>query len=108
MKRFSINTNFVALFFLVVALAVILYHLKDYDISDREMGTEKLEEIIRHYATACYALEGSYPSSLEYLRKNYGLIIDENQYTYHYDAFASNILPDIKVIKKVESEAANE
>lgn len=108
MKRFSMNTNMIALFFILLVLAVLIFQMKNYDISDKEMGTEKIEEIIRHYATTCYALEGSYPSSLEYLQKNYGLIINEDQYAYHYDAFASNILPDIKVLKKAESEAANE
>ena len=63
---------------------------------------------IRHYATTCYALERSYPSDLEYLQKNYGLILNEDQYSYHYDAFASNILPDIKVIRKAESEESYE
>lgn len=108
MKRFPINGNFVSLFFILICLVLIVYHLNNYDISDKEMGTDKIEEIIRHYATACYALEGSYPSSLEYLQKNYGLIINENQYVYYYDAFASNILPDIKVMKKAEGETGHE
>lgn len=108
MKRVSMNTSFVALFFIAAALIIIVWQLNSYDISDKEMGTEQIEGIIRHYATACYALEGSYPSSLKYLQKNYGLILDEEQYAYYYDAFASNILPDIKVMKKTESEAGYE
>lgn len=108
MKRFSINSNLIPLFFIVCGLILIIYHLKNYDISGKEMGAEKVEQVIRQYATACYALEGSYPSNLQYLQKNYGLIINESQYVYHYDAFASNILPDIKVVKKAEGEGNHE
>lgn len=108
MKRVSINTSFVALFFVAAALIIIVWQLNNYDISDEQMGTEQIESVIRHYATSCYALEGSYPSSLAYLQKNYGLILDEKQYAYFYDAFASNILPDIKVMRKTESEAEHE
>ncbi len=107
-KRVSMNTSFVALFFIAAALIIIVLHLNRYDISDKEMGTEHIEDIIRHYATTCYALEGSYPSGLKYLQKNYGLILDEEQYVYYYDAFASNLLPDIKVMRKTESEAGYE
>ena len=103
MKRVSINTSFVALFFVAAALIIIVWQLNNYDISD-----EQIESVIRHYATSCYALEGSYPSSLAYLQKNYGLILDEKQYAYFYDAFASNILPDIKVMRKTESEEEHE
>lgn len=108
MKRFSFNTNLVALFFIVVVMVLLLSQFKNYDYSDKELGAEQIEDIIRHYATTCYALEGSYPSNLEYLQKNYGLILNEERFSYHYDAFASNILPDIKVIKKVEGEVQSE
>ena len=37
-----------------------------------------------------------------------GKILDEEQYVYYYDAFASNLLPDIKVMRKTESEAGYE
>lgn len=108
MKRFSINGNFLGLLFIVIVLVFMVFSMKNYDYSDKELGAEQIEKIIRHYATTCYALEGSYPSNLEYLQKNYGLILNNDLYTYHYDAFASNILPDIKVIKKAGTEGQNE
>lgn len=108
MKPFTISNHLISLFFVVVGLVLLISHLKSYDFSQTEMGTDRLEEIIRQYATTCYALEGSYPSSLDYLQENYGLILDQGRYIYHYDAFASNILPDIKVIPRGEKEADHE
>lgn len=61
---------------------------------------ESLEATIREYAVRCYATEGSYPPSLEYLADNYGLIIDEEHYVYYFDAFAANYMPDIEVYAK--------
>ena len=48
----------------------------------------------------CYALEGGYPPSLEYLSDNYGVVLDLDTYYYHYDVQGSNIAPQIKVIKR--------
>ena len=51
----------------------------------------------------CYAIEGRYPPSVEYLEENYGIQIDHDKYNVFYDGFASNIMPEITVIP-VEQE----
>ena len=58
------------------------------------------ESAIQKAAIQCYALEGSYPPSLEYLEKNYGIILNKSRYFYHYTIFASNIMPEIGVYEK--------
>jgi len=71
--------------------------------SDESEGkqTQSIEDIIRKAAVQCYALEGEYPPNVEYLRDNYGVILDSSKYFYYYDAsFGSSILPDISVISK--------
>ena len=59
------------------------------------------EDSIRRAVVSCYALEGRYPDSYEYLRDHYGLRIDEDRFIIHYEVFASNIMPDITVIERV-------
>ncbi len=59
-----------------------------------------LEDALRRGAAACYAAEGFYPPELTYLCRHYGVIIDESRYVVYYDAFASNLMPDITVLKK--------
>lgn len=49
--------------------------------------------------TECYAVEGYYPPNIEYLEDNYGLAYNRSKYIVHYEIFASNIYPDIKIIE---------
>ncbi len=51
-------------------------------------------------AVQCCAIEGAYPRDIKYLEDNYGLVVDQTKYIVTYDLFASNIMPDISVIKK--------
>lgn len=64
-----------------------------------EEGREQLETALRRSAVACYAAEGIYPPTLEYLVDHYGVQI-EDKYIVFYDVFASNIMPDITVLEK--------
>lgn len=58
-----------------------------------------VEDAIRKAAVQCYAIEGNYPP-LEYLASEYGLIMNNDAYYYHYEIIASNIMPVIAVYKK--------
>lgn len=62
--------------------------------------TEIVRSAVRSAVLTCYAVEGMYPSELDYLKTHYGLIYDEEKYMVIYDAFASNIIPDVEVLVK--------
>ncbi|MBQ9992798.1 MAG: hypothetical protein IJP33_05165 [Firmicutes bacterium] len=64
-----------------------------------EAGREQLENALRRSAVACYAAEGIYPPTLDYLTEHYGVQIGE-EYTVFYEIFASNLMPEITVLKK--------
>ena len=59
--------------------------------------TQFVVDAVHNAALTCYAVEGAYPTDLEYLRKNYGLAYDQSRYQVRYDAFGSNLMPDIRV-----------
>lgn len=59
---------------------------------------EGLENTIRRSAVHCYALEGFYPDSLEYLERHYGLTYDADRYVVSYEIIGSNLMPDVSVI----------
>ena len=59
--------------------------------------TQFVTDAVHNAALTCYAVEGAYPTNLEYLRKNYGLAYDQSRYQVRYDAFGSNLMPDIRV-----------
>lgn len=65
------------------------------NVSDQELAL--LVEQVRRAAVACYASEGRYPQSLSHLEEEYGLRYDKERFIVRYDAFASNIMPDIGV-----------
>jgi len=62
--------------------------------------SDRLESALKTAAINCYAMEGSYPDSAEYLINHYGIIIDESKYHVFYEVFATNIMPDIRVYRK--------
>ena len=67
--------------------------------------TKFVYDAVHNAALTCYAVEGAYPDSLQYLRDHYGLAYDESRYLVTYDAFASNLLPEIFVVE-VEADAS--
>ncbi len=65
-------------------------------------GSEQLtilKDALHRAAASCYAVEGRYPPTLQYLVDNYGVVINQDKYIVRYDAFAENIMPDIMVLE---------
>ena len=65
--------------------------------SSGEAQTEFVTDAVHNAALTCYAVEGAYPTSLEYLRSHYGLAYDQSRYLVRYESFGSNLMPDISV-----------
>lgn len=61
---------------------------------------ESLETALTRSITQCYAVEGIYPPSLEYLTEHYGLLYDADTFLIDYDYYGSNLLPDVTVLRK--------
>lgn len=67
------------------------------NVSESEKMAE-LEDSVRRASILCYAVEGRYPNSAEELCQHYGLSYDEDKYIVQLDSFASNLLPDIRIL----------
>ncbi len=87
-----------AVFALVFSL--VLFGLRDTGGAVDESGLREAEQAVRRAAVTCYALEGAYPESYDYLKNHYGVRINESRYAVHYSVFASNLMPDITVTKR--------
>lgn len=86
----------------VFALGLALVLALVGDVSGRE-GLKQMELVrgaVTRAAVTCYAVEGRYPQSLDYLKENYGLVYDQGRYLVFYDAFASNVMPQIRVAER--------
>lgn len=65
-----------------------------------------LEQAVRRSSVQCYALEGFYPESLQYLEDHYGLSYDKNKYVVSYEVTASNLMPSIDVFLVKQKEVS--
>ncbi len=85
----------------IAAIVILLIGAERFEALDRQQNLELTKQAIQKATIQCYANEGRYPDSLEYLEKNYNLYIDYDKFNVLYDALASNIIPNINVyIKK--------
>lgn len=87
---------------LLAALCLIFFvtSLASVDRQQGEEGRQQLETALRRAAVACYAAEGVYPPTVEYLQEHYGVQIEEERYIVFYEIFANNLMPDITVLEK--------
>lgn len=91
------------IFSIIVFVLLISYLLFGVESAKNSTDEEKhliLIDAINRSAVQCYAIEGYYPPDIEYLEKNYGLVVDHDKYIISYSVFASNIMPQIEVFLK--------
>lgn len=72
--------------------------------TSENMEEQLVLDAVRRAALTCYAVEGAYPQSLKELERGYGLAYNKDAYIVSYDAFASNIMPNIQVLRKGETQ----
>lgn len=94
-----IKENLVPIFLFVAILCLLVYGLKGTQASSAQEELRMVEESITRAMVSCYAIEGVYPQSYEYLQENYNLLVDESKYLVKYTAFASNIMPEVTVLE---------
>ena len=85
----------------LAALAVVIFFaaaLEGLDRGQAEKGLDQLETALRRVCVSCYATEGVYPPTLEYLQEHYGVQIDRRRYKVYYEVFAENLMPNITVL----------
>ena len=70
--------------------------------SVREQKLDAIQENVLSAAVQCYAVEGVFPPDLEYLESHYGLVIDKDRYIVTYEAFSTNMMPDVTVLVRGE------
>lgn len=66
----------------------------------REQGAAALQQSVISTAMQCFAIEGAYPQTLEYLEEHYGLSVNHEAYSVTYEAFASNVMPSVAVVPR--------
>lgn len=84
-----------------VALIVGFFLLiNSLTVTSGDQETRLVYDAVKNAALTCYAVEGTYPESLEYLREHYKLAYNTERFVVEYDAFASNLMPTITVLER--------
>ena len=68
--------------FLLLALLFVL-SLTSTAQSSATRESEVLDSALRRAIVTCYAVEGRYPPSLDYIAENYGVLVDETRYSVY-------------------------
>lgn len=85
---------------LFAAIAVMMVAaLRDASGASNAEQLRIAEESVRRAVVSCYAMEGRYPDSYEYLKENYGVCVDEQKFVVRYEVFGSNIMPEITILE---------
>ena len=81
----------------VMAIALTWAGLRLSRVLTREQGAQALREAVVVAARQCCAIEGSYPTTLDYLTDHYGLVVNERDYVVTYEWLGDNIAPSVVV-----------
>ncbi len=105
MRRHRYSTIIkVLMLFLVLVIAVFCLTgaVSKMNEGQQAESLEQLDLSIRKATMTCYATEGVYPPTIEYLEDNYGIQIDRSRFTVFYEVMAMNMMPDITVMENQE------
>lgn len=86
--------------FLIVCLCFVLTAVGNVETGQKLESEKRVEDTIKKAVVNCYAIEGRYPATLEYVEEYYGLQVNRERYVVFYEVFADNIMPEITVLSK--------
>ncbi len=81
-------------------IAVFLFGTLKLSGGDTARQKETLDRAISRTVTYCYAVEGAYPESIEYMKDVYGLTYNEDLFFVDYRVPGGNIRPTYVIIEK--------
>ena len=95
------SDNFYRVISVIIFVLIAVFFIQAVEYSGRssiEKEQESLESAIARDIVQCYAIEGMYPPSLQYMEDHYGLTYDDNVFFVDYQPIAANLYPDYTVI----------
>ena len=87
-----------ALFLLVIGVLLMGFNNAFSVVNDSDLS--RVKQNIKDGIIECYAIEGKYPESIEYLKNNYGVYFNDESYQIHYRYLGINMMPEFDVFIK--------
>lgn len=100
-KKNKSIADFGILISVVLFLGIVVYFftaLNNMSEGINSQQKEALHNAIDNAVVSCYAVEGCYPESVEYLEAHYGLIYDHDKFYVEYSSFGANVRPAVNVV----------
>lgn len=92
-----------AIIIFVALIVAFIFLINGITAKGGKQEINVVRDAVKNAALTCYSVEGAYPADLEYLREHYNLAYNEDRYIIYYEAFASNLMPDIQVAERGSS-----
>lgn len=83
---------------LFCGIAALMCGISSVRENTDESYIKSLQLALQRSAVHCYAIEGRYPESLDYLQEHYAINWDSSQYVVDYEIVGANRMPVITVI----------
>lgn len=84
----------------VILLLIFLNGISSLNQTSYDKHQESLENALNRSISQCYAVEGVYPPSLDYIIEHYGLTYNEELFLVDYNYYGGNLLPEVTVLRK--------
>ncbi len=97
LKTFFINRLFFTFIASILLVVLVIFAVENLSIDVAKEQEVLIKNAVTRSAVQCYALEGAYPSDLQYLIDNYGFYYDQDNYIVHFESLGGNLFPDIQV-----------
>ena len=100
-SKFKISDRAYRIISVTIFVAILVLFFLAVDSMGRSSISKEqqsLENALSRDIVQCYAIEGRYPPSLEYLEQHYGLTYDKSTFFVDYLPIAGNLYPDVTVI----------
>ena len=92
--------NMLKIILLIVIIMVSIYAFNSTSTYSSNEDLKRVSDTINQLSLKCYSIEGKYTQDIEYLKKNYGLLVNEDDYHILYHFEGDNLKPTIRVYEK--------
>ncbi len=100
-KKNKSIADFGILISVVLFLGIVMYFFTTLNNMSEGIDSQQKEALhnaIDNAVVSCYAVEGCYPESVEYLEEHYGLTFDHDKFHVEYSSFGANVRPAVNVV----------
>lgn len=95
----KINGAFINIILFLVIIIVFMSAIRYTAGNTMNRQEDALNRALERDIVQCYAQNGYYPPSLDYIKEHYGLIYDEGSFFVDYTPVGGNIYPGYRVIR---------